>query len=75
MNDWHTGLSPVKRLVVSFAFHWTYWSIAWLVAEHFIFEEQRSWKYLLFHATWMSACMTIPFSWKDWKVIFKGRAE
>ncbi len=73
-NDWYKGLTPAKRLIVCFAFNWTYWLIAWIIGEHYFFEEKHSWKYLIFHATWMSTIMTISFSWKEWKVIIKGRA-
>ncbi|HZH01120.1 MAG TPA: hypothetical protein VEY32_08560 [Flavisolibacter sp.] len=70
-NEWYKGLTPLKKLVVSFILNWLYWLIAWLIAEQFFFDEKRSWKYHVFHATWMSFFMTIPFHWKELKQIFK----
>lgn len=73
-NDWYKGLTSAKRLIVCFAFNWIYWLIGLIIGERYFFEEKISWKYLIFHATWMSTIMTLPFSWKEWKVIIKGRA-
>lgn len=73
-NNWYKRLTPLKRLIVSFILNWFYWLIAWLIVEQFLFDEKRSWKYLVFHATWMSFFM-IPFSWKELKQIFKSQKE
>lgn len=63
---------PLQTLIFSFSLNWIFWLIAWLLAEQFIFEEKRSWNYHIFHATWMSFFMTIPFNWKELKQIFKS---
>lgn len=69
--NWYNNLKPFKKFTVSFFLNWLYWFVAWLIAEEFIYEEKRSLKYQFFHATWMSIIMTIPFSWKALKQIFK----
>lgn len=74
-NNWYRSLTPLKKLAVSFILNWVYWLIAWLIAEHFVFDEKRSWKYHVFHATWMSFFMTIPFNWKELKQIFKPQTK
>lgn len=71
-NEWYSGLTPSKKLLVSFVLNWFYWLIAWLIAEQFIFDETRSWKYHVFHATWMAFFMTLPFNWKELKQIFRS---
>ena len=70
-NEWYRRLTPLKKLVASLILNWIYWLMAWLIAEQFVFDEKRSWKYHVFHATWMSFFMTIPFNWKELKQIFK----
>ena len=70
-TNWYRNLTALKRIVVSFILNWLYWLTAWLIAEYFVFDEQRSWKYHVFHATWMSIFMTIPFNWNELKQIFK----
>ncbi len=70
-EKWFSNLTPLKKLTVSFILNWFYWLIAWLIAEQFIFDENRSWKYHFSHATWMAFFMTIPFNWKELKQIFK----
>lgn len=70
-KDWHSSLTPFKRLLVSFMMYWFYWLIAWLIADQFFFEEKYSWWYHIFSATWMSFFMTVPFSWKVIKELFK----
>ncbi len=74
-NNWYKSLTPLKKLIVSFILNWIYWLIAWLIAEQFVFDENRSWKYHVFHATWMSFFMTIPFNWKEIKQIFKPQIK
>ena len=71
----YKGLTPLKKLVVSFILNWFYWLIVWLIAEHFVFGEQRSWKYHVFHATWLSFFMIIPFNWKELKQIFQPHSK
>lgn len=70
-KDWYSSLTPFKRLAVSFILNWFYWLIAWLIADQFFFEEKHSIQYHLFHATWMSFIMTMPFNWKKIKELFK----
>lgn len=70
-TNWYRNLKPLKRLAVSFILNFLYWLTAWLIAEHFGFDEQRSWKYHVFHAIWNSFFMTILFNWKELKQIFK----
>jgi hypothetical protein len=72
-NNWYISLTPFKRLVVSFILNGIYWLLAWLIAEQFFFDNKRSWKYHVFHATWMSTCVIILFNWKDLKQIFKPK--
>lgn len=72
-NEWYSNLTPLKKLTVSFTWNWFYWLLAWLIAEQFFFDEKRSWKYHVFHATWMSLLMTILFNWKEIKQIFKSQ--
>ena len=69
------GFTPLKRLTVSFILNWLYWLIAWLIVERFLFDEKHSWKYHIFHATWMSFFMTIPFNWNELKDIFKPQKK
>ena len=70
-TNWYRNLTALKRLALSFILNWLYWLTAWLIAEQFVFDEQRSWKYHVFHATWMSFFMTLLFNWKELKQIFK----
>lgn len=58
-------------MVLFFILNWSFWLISWLIFEQFFFDEKRSWKYHVFHATWMSLFMTITFNWKELKQIFK----
>jgi hypothetical protein len=74
-TNWYRDLTPFKRVSVSFILNWFYWLTAWLIAEQFIFDESRSWKYHLFHATWMSFFMTISFNWEVLEQIFKPQNE
>lgn len=71
-NQWFDQLTSLQKLVVSYSLNWIFWLIAWLLAEQFIFDEKRSWSYHIFHATWMSFFMIIPFNWKELKQIFKS---
>jgi hypothetical protein len=66
-------LTPLRKWTVSFTLNWFYWLIAGLIAEQFFFDENRSWKYHVSHATWMSLLMTGLFNWKELKQIFKPR--
>lgn len=70
-NQWFSNLTPIKKYAVSFALNWFYWLTAWLIAEQFFFDENRSWLYHISHATWMSFFMTSIFNWKEFKQIFK----
>lgn len=70
-TDWHNSLTPFKRIGVSFILNWFFWLAAWLIAEKIFFEEKISWKDHFIHATWMSFFMTMPFSWKAIKELFK----
>lgn len=74
-NKWYNSLTPLKKLIISFILNWFYWLIAWLIAEQFVFDEKRSLKYHVFHATWMAFFMTIPFNWKELKQIFKSQSH
>jgi hypothetical protein len=74
-SNWYRNLTPLKKLLVSFILNWIYWLTAWLIAEKFFFDERRSWRYHAFHATWMAFFMTIPFNWKELKMIFKGERD
>jgi len=64
-------LPPLKQLAISFILNWFFWLITRLLADQFIFDEKHSWKSNLFHATWMSFFMTIPFNWKLIKKLFQ----
>lgn len=72
---WYSNLTALKKLTVSFILNWFYWLIAWLIAEQIFFDENRSWKYHVFHATWMAFFMTIPFNWKELKEIVKPQKQ
>ena len=74
-NEWYSNLTPSKKLTVSFILNWFYWLIAWLVAEQLLFDEKRSWKYHVLHATWISFFMTILFNWKELKQFFKPQRQ
>ena len=74
-NEWYKRLTPFKKLMISFILNWMYWLLAWLVAEQFVFDEKHSWKYRVFHATWMALFMLIPFNWNELKQIFKPNNE
>jgi hypothetical protein len=71
-NNWYRSLTPLKQLIVSFTLNWFLWLIVFLIGEMILFDEQRSWGYRLFYATWMSFFMTIPSNWKKLKSIFKA---
>ena len=70
-SKWFSALSPLLKWCVSFILNWFFWLFAWLIAEQFVFEETRSWKYLIFHATWMAFIFTFSLLWEVIKQIFK----
>lgn len=74
-SNWYQNLTPLKKLSVSFVLNWVYWLIAWMIADHFLFNENHPWKYHVFHATWMASFFTIFYNWKNLKQIIKGQAE
>jgi hypothetical protein len=51
--------------------NWFLWLFTWLIGEQFVFEETRSWKYLIFHATWMAFIFTFSLLWEVIKQFFK----
>jgi len=61
-QNWHSKLTPIQQLCLSFMFNWSYWFIAWQLATYFHFLEERSYGYAIFHATWMAFFSTIPFN-------------
>ena len=70
-SKWFSDLSPLQKWAVSYMLNWFFWLFAWLIAEQFVFDETRSWKYLIFHATWMAFIFTFPLLWEVIKQIFK----
>lgn len=70
-SKWFSDLSPLQKWSVSYMLNWFFWLFAWLIAEQFVFDETRSWKYLIFHATWMAFIFTFPLLWEVIKQIFK----
>jgi uncharacterized membrane protein YkgB len=70
-SKWFSELSPLQKWVVSYMLNWFFWLFAWLIAEKFVFEETRSWKYLIFHATWMAFIFTFSLLWEVIKQFFK----
>jgi hypothetical protein len=74
-GKWYRGLTPVKRLGLSFLLNWMYWLFAWKLGEQIFFDEIRSWRYHLIHATWMSVFWTLLFQWEMIKGIIKQRKD
>ena len=72
-SQWFTDLSPIKKWSVSYILNWFFWLFVWLIAEQFVFEETRSWKYLIFQATWMAFIFTFSLLWEVIKQMFKPR--
>jgi len=70
-SKWFSELSPLQKWVVSYMLYWFFCLFAWLIAKQFVFEETRSWKYLIFHATWMAFIFTFSLLWEVIKQIFK----
>ena len=70
-RKWFSDLSPLQKWSVSYMLNWFFWLFAWLIAEQFVFEETRSWKYLIFQATWMAFIFTFSLLWEVIKQIFK----
>ena len=70
-SKWFSDLSPLQKWSVSYMLNWFFWLFAWLIAEQFVFEETRSWKYLIFQATWMAFIFTFSLLWEVIKQIFK----
>ena len=70
-SKWFSDLSPLQKWSVSYILNWFFWLFVWLIAEQFFFEETRSWKYLIFHATWMAFIFTFSLLWEVIKQIFK----
>jgi hypothetical protein len=69
---WYNNLTPLKQLTVSFSFNWFIWFIAWLLGDKIFFDEQHSWGYHIFHATWMAFFWTIFSNWTTIKALFKS---
>jgi len=70
-RKWFSNLSPLQKWAVSYMLNWFFWLFVWLIAEQFVFEETRSWKYLIFHATWMAFIFTFSLLWEVIKQFFK----
>jgi len=70
-SKWFSELSPLQKWVVSYILNWFFWLFAWLIAEKFVFDETRSWKYPIFNATWMAFFFTFSLLWEEIKQIFK----
>ena len=70
-SKWFSDLSPIKKWSVSYMLYWFFCLFAWLIAKQFVFEETRSWKYLIFQATWMAFIFTFSLLWEVIKQIFK----
>jgi len=68
-----SNLSPLQKWAVSYMLNWFLWLFAWLIGEQFIFDETRSWKYHVFHATWMAFIFTFPLLWEAIKQMIKSR--
>ena len=72
-SKWFSDLSPLQKWAVSYILNWFLWLFAWLIGEQLFFDETRSWKYPVFHATWMSFIRTFSYIWEELKNIFKPR--
>jgi hypothetical protein len=72
-SKWFSDLSPLQKWAVSYILNWFLWLFAWLIGEQLFFDETRSWKYPVFHATWMSFISTFSYIWEELKQIFKPR--
>jgi hypothetical protein len=70
-NHWYNDLTPLKQLTGFFIFYWCLWLISSLLGDKFFFDEQHSWGYHIFDATWMAFFMTICFNWPKLKAMFK----
>jgi hypothetical protein len=70
-SKWFSELSPLQKWSVSYMLYWFFCLFAWLIAEQFVFDEARSWKYHFFHATWMAFIFTFSLLWEVIKQIFK----
>jgi hypothetical protein len=72
-SKWFSELSPLQKWVVSYILNWFFWLFAWLIAEQLFFDETLSWRYHIFHATWMAFFITFSYIWEELKNIFKPR--
>jgi hypothetical protein len=72
-SKWFSDLSHLQKWAVSFMLNWFLWFFAWLIAELLFFDETRSWKYRIFHATWMAFIFSFPLLWEAIKQFFKPR--
>jgi hypothetical protein len=73
-NQWRLGLSPIKKLLVSFILNWL-WFFVWVIIIKMIFHEEKSLKYYLLFITSLSLLMSIIYNWKNVKEIFKKSAN
>lgn len=70
-SKWFSDLSTLQKWSVSYMLYWFFCLFAWLIAKQFVFEETRSWKYLIFQATWMAFIFTFSLFWEVIKQMFK----
>ena len=71
-NNWYKNLRPFQKITLTFIFNAFYWLIMWLIVEKVFFDENRSWGYHFFHATFMGFFMTVTSNWKELKRMIKG---
>lgn len=72
LSLWYKSLSSLKQFMLSFFLNWIFWLAAWLVGERIFFDEQMSWAYHIFHATWMTFFTTVFSNWRKIKALFKN---
>ena len=70
-NKWYNNLTALKQLTVSFTINWFVWLFGSLLGDKIFFDEQHSWGYHIFDATWMAFFMTILYNWTTVKTLFK----
>jgi len=75
LHNWYKNLTPLQQLGILFIINWIIWFIGSLIEESVFYNEEHSWIYHIFNATWMAFFMTIPFNWKKVKFLFKKQPD
>jgi len=72
---WYESLSAAKQIAVSFLLNFLVWLISWLFVERILFDENRSWAYHIYHATFMSLFTTLSSRWHLFKTLFRKKKK